>query len=546
MLSLSRTVKYCTKLADEVMKLKGEKCLMDFKILVKDDEFPCTKFIMAAHSPMLHAMLTSDMAEVAKQEVRLDHISEDIIQIILDYMYCEDVSFHKDQLMPLIAAADYLQMTELKEMCLDEVPHILEPGNVISWWKEAAKMNYDNIKKQCEKIMIVNFGQISHQIEFLNLDLEEMQHYVIDICSDTDSDVKGDEAVDAVLRWVNHEEGRVALLEELLQTFQLDRCSDEGIKAIMNTHEALLDKTPMVYKLLVNRLTKSIPKAIAQLLVVLGGDVDDKEANYQCWEVSQSGIVNFFEVPVTNLETRSSVCKIPRGLAITGGVGSCLCFVFIAATRSWFRLQDMLALRGCHGSVCVKNVLYVFGGIVGEYNDSSTPSFSVHSMVIDHGFWQSGPDMPQGVKFPKVSSINEDIYLLDVEDSHKLLHLDVDELVWNELAPLPVEGNCYGAGMTSARGRLFAAGGHNMICAWYSPETNTWCTGQQPLRLHRYGPLAYHKDKLLLLGGILKDSGTDEVEEYDFQKDAWRMCTYKMPKKIHLHHIVVLNMQPCD
>ena len=68
MLSFTRTEKYCTKLADEVMKLRGERCLMDFKIHVKDDEFPCTKFVMAAHSPMLRAMLTSDMAEVAKQK----------------------------------------------------------------------------------------------------------------------------------------------------------------------------------------------------------------------------------------------------------------------------------------------------------------------------------------------------------------------------------------------------------------------------------------------------------------------------------------------
>ena len=48
--------------------------------------------------------------------------------------------------MDLLAASDYLQMAELKAMCLDEVPDILEPGNVISWWKEAAKMNYDTIK----------------------------------------------------------------------------------------------------------------------------------------------------------------------------------------------------------------------------------------------------------------------------------------------------------------------------------------------------------------------------------------------------------------
>ena len=152
MLSLSRTEKYCTRLADEVMKLRDEKALMDFKIRSKDDEFPCAKFVMAAHSPMLRAVLTSDMAEVAKQEVRFDHISKDIITIILDYMYCENVSLHKDQLMDLIAASDYLQMTDLKEECLNEVPDILEPENVINWWKEANIMNYQNIKNQCENI----------------------------------------------------------------------------------------------------------------------------------------------------------------------------------------------------------------------------------------------------------------------------------------------------------------------------------------------------------------------------------------------------------
>ena len=179
------------------MKLRGEKALMDFKIHVKDYEFPCAKFVMAANSPMLRAMPISDMAEVAKQEIRLDHITNEIIQLILDYMYCEDVRFHKDQLMALIAAADYLQMTELKEMCLDEVPDILEPGNVISWWKEAVKMNYNAIKEQCEEIMAESVKQISQHADFLNLDMNEMQRYVGDICV---HDVNIDDVLDSAMR----------------------------------------------------------------------------------------------------------------------------------------------------------------------------------------------------------------------------------------------------------------------------------------------------------------------------------------------------------
>ena len=258
MISLSRTANYCSKLADEVMKLRGEKFFFDFKILVKDYEFPCAKFVMAVHSPMLRAMLTSDMAEVAKQEIRLDHIRKDIIQIVLDYMYCEDVSVHKDQLMDLIAAADYLQMAELKQMGLDEVPDILEPGTVISWWKEAAKKNYDSIKERCDVMIVENFKHISQETDFLNLDFNQMQHYISDICSDT---VNSDDIIDAIMKWVGHEEERVPYFEDLLNQVQLNKCSAEGIQACMKNHESVLDKTPMVYKLLLKTLVDTVMAA---------------------------------------------------------------------------------------------------------------------------------------------------------------------------------------------------------------------------------------------------------------------------------------------
>ena len=193
---------------------------------------------MAAHSPMLRAMLTYDMAEVPNQEIRLDYISKDIVQIVLDYMYYENVSFHKDRLMDLIAAADYLQMAELKERCLDEVPDILEP--VISWWKETTKMNYNTIKEPCEGLMAANFKQISQQIDFLNLDMNEIQHYVSNICS---HDLNSDHIVDGLMRWVSHEDERVTYLEDLLSKVHLNECSAERLKNVMDTYESLLNET---------------------------------------------------------------------------------------------------------------------------------------------------------------------------------------------------------------------------------------------------------------------------------------------------------------
>ena len=146
-----------------------------------------------------------------------------------------------------------------------------------------------------------------------------------------------------------------------------------------------------------------------------------------------------------------------------------------------------------------------------------------------------------GQTFLWLSNFGNSVYLLD-EITNQLLHLDIDKQVWSQLASLPEqEKYCAGVSMTSARGQLFVVGGLNRICAWYQPETNTWCTGQQPLQKHRYGSLAYRNNTLLLLGGSFSD-GTDEVEEYDIDEDKWIVCSYKMPRKLYNHHAFILAM----
>ena len=280
-------------------------------------------------------------------------------------------------------------------------------------------------------------------------------------------------------------------------------------------------------------------------IVVVGGQEDDKVSR-ACWKVDQPDeIVHLFDIPVDDLTTKFSVCAVPQGFIITGYAAKLLCMMFIASTKSWVRLQDLLEYRHGHGSICIMEVLYILGGFLGELANVQSYSKSVNYLLMKEGEWMIGPDIPLNVKFPQVSNINKNVYLLDVDDSKKLCHLNVDDRVWNELAPLPVEGQCFGAKMASAKEMLFVFGGEAMICAWYKPEVDTWCTGQKPLQDHKYGALGYCNGVFLLLGGSFR-SGTDEVEEYDIDEDKWTMCNYKMPRKIHLHHAVVLKMQQCD
>ena len=304
----------------------------------------------------------------------------------------------------------------------------------------------------------------------------------------------------------------------------------------MKTNESLLDKTPMIYKLLCNTLADIA--TLAETVVVVGGQEREGEESRACWQIKSNQMEHLTDIPADtptdSLELYyPSVCKVPQGFVITGGNNSSLCFMYTAATKSWVRLQDLMEPRGYHGTICVKNVLYVLGG-------TDENSHTVHSMEMQLGIWQHEPDMPLGIMFPKVSEIDDIIYVLDSERSKGLFQLNADN-EWNDCEPLPIEDESSTVSMTAAHGKLFVAGGENFVCAWYQPDTDTWCTGQRPLLQHEHGALVLYSNKLLLLGGS-HEHGTDEVEEYDIEADKWTVCQYKMPRKLSNHHAVTLDM----
>ena len=249
---------------------------------------------------------------------------------------------------------------------------------------------------------------------------------------------------------------------------------------------SMLDKTPMTYKLLFKTFidTASDTSKTMTDIVIVGGQEDNTVCQV-CLKVDQSNqIVQMCHIPVDDLTPRLSVCKTPLRFAITGGVENDLCIMYVASTRFWLRLQDLKEERRCHGSICVKDVLYVLGGYLGEYTDSSEPSDSVDFMIINKGDWKNGPRIPLAVKFPKVSNLGDSVYSTFLMKSPiSCCVLTLKKNVWIQLASLSTEKRyCLGASMASAQDRLLVVGGKDKICARYIPETNTWFTGHKPLK----------------------------------------------------------------
>ena len=355
------------------------------------------------------------------------------------------------------------------------------------------------------------------------------------------------------MRWVSHDtDSRQSHLGGILKYVDADKCSVVSINNVMKTYASALNRQQLLvscmqkFTQLNDPVIDKKPPRITQELCIIGGynPATRRTDNSAIWKISESQKVEkLCGIDYEGFTSQHSVCKTPNGFVITGGVNhSVSCMKYNSSSQSWHRLPNMLVHRCAHGSVCVNQTIYVFGGRV---LDSTDMSQRVDFFAMYGNTWQKGPDLPFKVNFPKVAQINDRVFLLD-ELSKQLLHLDVDNHRWSHRSSLPSkEPNVYGVSMTAARGRLYVAGGYFRTCAWYRPCTDTWCVVQGTLKKHVYGSLVYNKDKLVLLGGSFT-TNTEEIEEYNFEEGTWSLCSYKMPASLMNHCALVLDLHNTD
>ena len=500
--------------------------------------FQCHKVIVSSCSPVLQAMMTTDMVEATKQQVTIHNIPAGVMELLMEYMYKGETNIPSELLLPATEACDYLQLLELREHCLRQAPDAINPNNAISWRKLADNLNIDDLKTRCSELLSSSLGAVSKGSEFLELNFAEVSR-CISGAQETGAD--SDDLLEATTNWVAYKQKtRQDRIVDMLEKINLTRCSVEYLDMEMDNHKDLLYAQPAA----LGKLTKSLiqistqatgnirkkhehGKTDANIVVISGHDGSDTPHN-DCWLLDESmNFVDFCKLAFSSLW--HSVCQIPGGFVVTGGYNNNLCAMLISSTNSWKWLEPLSAPRDMHGSIFMKGRIFLLGGYV-----SGPESSSVTSLELDGGQWNQEPDIPITLRWPEVACVDSSIFLFDGCYSMQLLQLDVVAKTWSTKAKPPQYGYGYkeygyeGARMISVNGQLLISGGYIHAFALYSPSTDTWTTGNAPTLLHNDGALVHHDQKVYLIGG----DNEDRVEEYDLSTKAWSICDVKLPKKL--------------
>ena len=296
-------------------------------------------------------------------------------------------------------------------------------------------------------------------------------------------------------------------------------------------------------------------------LTVVGGFIDDKTLNDDIWvqPTSDQGWKQLTKLP----ERRRNVtfCQTRDGFLVVGGTaggnkGCNHCHHFVAKSREWKRLADMITGRGGVAAVLLGDDVFVIGGAVGHIEGIKILS-NCESISLSSNKWSTHPPMRQGIVRPISVPINTTIYVLLVDDpinkenqegnARTLQILNTMTSEWSYGAPLPDDvGETWGASAVAINDTMLVAGGEDSICVQYVCKTNIWVTLKGPELVHHCGSLVVHDDKVLIVGGMC--IGNDEwerhieTEEYELESNTWKVSDTKMPVGLSSHCAVLLDI----
>ena len=286
--------------------------------------FQCHRVIVSACSPVLQAMMSTDMVEATKQQVTLHNIPSGVMELLMEYMYKGEANIPPELLLPATEACDYLQLLELRERCLRQAPNAIKPNNVISWHKLADNLDIDELKTECSELLSSSLADVSKGSEFLELSFTEVSS---SISGAEESGADTDDLLEATTNWIAHKQkSRQNHIRDMFEKIDLTRCSVECLDMEMDKHKDLFYAQPAA----LGKLTKSLIQISTQpsgnirkkrnergskdrIIIVIPGNTDDNHPYSDCWRLDKS--MNFVDLCTLAFSSSwHSVCQIPGGL----------------------------------------------------------------------------------------------------------------------------------------------------------------------------------------------------------------------------------------
>ena len=539
--SVSYYRKECFDLLEYAKANRNHEIFIDVTIQAGPFNIDANRMILSCYSTFFEKMFKSKMKERYEPSITIREIDPTTVKYLIDYMYEGNIIIDSANVMDVLAAADFLQLAEVKQFCFQ----FLEERITVNCWHavlSAAKLyRSDQLQEHAYQFIADHFDEVIQNIDFKIIAKDDVTA-VISILRKSDKTVDESVVCNLVINWAKQEEERNAVFADLFQMINLKRIPLQVLQTFsaetLFKNNAVCSNAVMseLFTLLKIKEQKCIEfEKEMQLskIICLGGSGHGNKV-IEIFNVLNTTERNYPELPY-DVNSHCSL-KLNDVIFCIGGrkasdlrnVYSSVCQMKLSETNlKWEKAAPMIEKRCNMGAAVFDGSMVVAGGWNGETWLESTEYCSDPSSK-----WQMAPSLKQRRSNNALVVCNDVLFALGGCDGVTCLS-SVEQLhsldgEWKDVAPMLTRR--YGFAAACLNGSIYVIGGGSTIY-WrsmlnsverYDPAINKWRYVCEMKHKRSFHSVCILHGKIFIIGGFDADGKVvKDMEIYDPRKDKW-------------------------
>ena len=520
------TLKSIFNYADE-NRNAGRFC--DVTIKVKQLSLPANKIILAYFSKYFESMFTMEMSEKYQNEVEIKNLDSEAVKLIIDYFYSGSIDINGNNVLKVLAAADYFQVDDVKGFCFKCLESGLTVDNCINVIAAFNMYKSEESLDETYRFVSKHLGEVSLERNFLTLAKNEL----LLLLSKLDNTLYEESSkYSAIINWIKYdEEARKTDLTELFPTMDLARVENEFLEDVIAI-EPLIKKNVVCVNAMLEWQIKQFKKMRLKIrdskLLCIGGIQQTVEeirrdlTDVKCTFPDLPHLVSHHGAVCAN---HSVFCI--GGMLNGGSITTKVCKLSLAdAIPQWKEVAPLSYPRSCFNAVEFEGHIIVAGGYCGSFQ---TDSVEIYQLQTDE--WKTISPLSSPKRGVALVSCCKGVFALGGFGGSYLSsveHLTALNGTWKSIAPLRTPRNFVAAvycdGFIYSIGGLTSSNSYNKFVEKYNLDENTW-SEVASMNIARQGhAAAVVHGKIVVVGGLNSNGeAVREIDCYDPACNTWNI-----------------------
>ena len=443
---------------------KQKPITYDVWIKVQNEIIPANRRLLSSNSNYFKSWFSTPTIESKEWTITVEteHVNE--VKTLIDFLHYGKIIISHENVTNILFTADFLQIAEVKEFCLDFLRFDLNLTNCFTRFKYAIRFQSVDLKQVTSRFIKANFEQVIKNQDFQKLSKEDLMN----ILKINNNQLSEEKKFEAIICWIKHDQqNRMKAFSELFVFVKVDSLSCSFIKNVLLKEKLFancilslksvvtsiskrvdlqkyakfgkkllgiggkktdrkvveifnpFDLDEVIYPDLPHPLVRHDAVRLDNVVYCFGGQTTDKKLKLrECWKLDLNLPQKTWEKVESMLDVRYDMASTHfRNLIITVGGGTSTLHsaeAYLPALNQWVYISSLTIGRCKHQLVNCNNMLYVLGGC--DCEEQVMPS--VECLSVLNQSWISCASMNSSRKDFAAVSYGNFIYAIGGSSKH--------------------------------------------------------------------------------------------------------------------------------